>query len=238
MDNKKILKTENKNFNEFVFLFIWIILLFFVSWLFQGLLFAGSALISLILLGIIFRCMFNLSFLRVVQIVTVLMLPISAYAVIAFEHNLPRSVSHQTCSFQPGFMGWSYELHPESGEVDLDVGQGTGKTIKVTGVACFKYPQGAPQPSISVVPYGTDYVSEYLKTNIVDNYAGDPITLLSGNHTLISKSGTSHVVKCIDDKGDIVSDARMITWVIINYTEMDTGNSRIIMGTCGVYLAR
>lgn len=96
------------------------------------------------------------------------------------------------------------------------MGQGTGHSVKISGFTCAQ-----------------NYSQDYQHTAGINNYVDDPITIPSKGHVFISKAGTSHVVRCNDVNGKNVSSTLPVlysTRIYINYTEIDTGMSRIAVG--------
>jgi hypothetical protein len=123
------------------------------------------------------------------------------------------STAPRQCTMPPGLSCVSYKLHANSGELDLNIGQGTGHTMNITGVACT---------SSSTTPG-------------LDKYASEPITIHSGSMAYVSQSGTSQMVKCTDNNGNLPSDRSAGTLysgrIYIRYTEVDTGINRTATGT-------
>jgi len=119
------------------------------------------------------------------------------------------------CTFPAGIACVNYQLDA-NGELNLTIGQGTGHTIKITGVACAEYTN-----------------STYDINTSINNYASDSITINSGKAGEISKAGTSHEVICKDANGSAVNLTHggvYIGRIYINYTEVDTGIQRIARG--------
>jgi len=124
------------------------------------------------------------------------------------------SSSLRQCTFSPGFTCVTYKLHAGTGELDLDLGQGTGHKIQITNLACT---QSTNTNSIS-----------YENT---EGYPSSPVTLVSGNHTYLSRSDSSHLVRCTDADGNLPSGmtagSTYTGRIYMNYTEVDTGIHRM-----------
>lgn len=128
--------------------------------------------------------------------------------------------------FPAGISVTGYELH-QNGELDLEIGQGLGRPIEVTGVIC-------------TLNQSPDYASRG-----VNNYASDPIKMPSGSRANLSKSGTAHTIVCTDENGNRILDTNTVKpsegdmyggydvhyRLYINYTEIDTNKSKVVGGS-------
>ncbi|MEM3555855.1 MAG: hypothetical protein QXF56_04015 [Candidatus Micrarchaeia archaeon] len=123
------------------------------------------------------------------------------------------------CTFPAGITCTTTKLHAGSGHLTLEIGQGTGHSITVTGVTCTQNTSQA---------YATSGAILYT------DYSGDPnITIASGSKGFVAKPGTFNVT-CTDADGSSVDTsigAQYNGRIYINYTEADTKIQRIAVGT-------
>lgn len=161
------------------------------------------AIVGLILLGILAV---------VILIISLLLGP----PLLLYLTGLNPSGGAMQCTLPPGFNCTAYKLHAGSGELDLNISQAIGHTIKITGLAC------------------TGNSSANYTGTAINNYKSNPLTVPPSNSTSISKSGTSHVAKCTDASGNLPPDMKAGTIysgkIYINYTEVDTGMQIIATG--------
>ncbi len=150
-------------------------------------------------------------------------LPIAAFAVILLYLfivylGMEPAPKYESCKFNPGIECIGYKLHANTGELDLRIGQGTGKTIDITGVTCTQ-----------------NSSSNYASMTSIRNYESNPIMMTSGSMENISESGSSHVVICTDAGGSLPKNTNAGTQyfgkIYIKYTELDTNLTRIVVGS-------
>jgi hypothetical protein len=117
------------------------------------------------------------------------------------------SITPTQCSFPAGFTCVSWKLYT-NGILYLKIGQGTGKTINITGIRCTT------------------------NTNLIQQ--GKPVSYPSSNTVLIrSGSMAEFYVTCTDEADNTLIGAADDTYngkLYINYTEVETGISRIVVG--------
>ena len=122
--------------------------------------------------------------------------------------------SHQ-CVFTADFTCTSYALNANSGELNLTIRQETGHTINITGVSCTQ-----------------NLSSNYMNETSINNYLNNPITISSGAQKIVSQPSTLYVTSCKDTTGnppaDMKAGSTYYGLIYINYTELDTGNSKIV----------
>jgi hypothetical protein len=166
----------------------------------KKLLIIGLVVLLVIVIGVLLISPFALAFLFYLGIL---------------NPNMPAGGPAQ-CTFGPGITCVTYKLHAGTSELDLNIGQGTGQTMNITGLACTK-----------------NTSQYYTKENSINNYASNPITIPSGSMHFISQSGTSQVVRCTDANGNLPSDTSAGTpysgRLYINYTD-EIGMTRIATG--------
>lgn len=129
-----------------------------------------------------------------------------------FDFFSPPTMTAPPCQFSAGFSCINGKIHADTSELDFAIGQGTGYTIKITGVLCTLN-------------------DSYPTTNM--NYASDPIIMPSATLANISKQGSSHVVICTDANGKPLEYAKLgknCVRVYLNYTEMETNETRLVKG--------
>jgi hypothetical protein len=113
---------------------------------------------------------------------------------------------HKECIFPAGLSCIVYNLS-ENGELTLELGQGTGHTIEVTGVYC------------------SNITSSYTIPASVVYSNGENVTMSSGSMAYIA-GGTSDIVVNCPVSGGVFNGK-----LYINYTEVDTGIMRVVVGT-------
>ena len=126
------------------------------------------------------------------------------------------------CTFPAGITCVSSKLTSD-GNLYLRIGQGTGHSIMVTGVVCTQ------NTSVNFpVKESIQYSS--CGTNCINN-----ITISSGNQTTVANPGAGFLaIKCTDANGATLTGTVGAMYhgkIYINYTETDTGLTRIIVGT-------
>jgi hypothetical protein len=133
----------------------------------------------------------------------------------------PAGLTPNQCTFPAGVTCVTYKLMANTGQLVLDLGQGTGKTIRVTGVYCT-----------------SNSTSSYSPTNVTYSPAGTNVTITSGSHAYVATNSTApNTVFCRDADGAVLGSdktamgSQYIGRVFINYTEVDTGLTRIAVGT-------
>jgi len=132
----------------------------------------------------------------------------------------PGGLTPSQCTFPAGFTCVTYKLGATSGKLMLDLGQGTGKTIRITGVNC------------------TQNTSADFSSNGVMTYGGAPnnITIASGGHAFVSNNAPQWMnVSCTDSNGAQLASqpigAVYSGRIYVNYTEVETSMQRIVVGT-------
>lgn len=126
------------------------------------------------------------------------------------------------CTFAAGITCTTTKLHVADGRLTLEIGQGTGHTINVTGVTCTQNTSQA---------YATG-------GSIVYNPA-DSVVIASGSKAFVadgrSAGGTGRYnVTCTGANGEFLTPSLGGQYngrIYINYTEADTGIQRIAVGT-------
>jgi hypothetical protein len=137
----------------------------------------------------------------------------------------PGRLTPSQCTFSAGISCTTYKLKTTSSNLTLQIGQGIGKTMKVQGVYC-----------------GSNQTSSYSPPMI--NYSISPnenVTITSGASAYIAgddktgDTGKSIAVTCRDPNGAVPTttsvDSLYIGKIYINYTEVETGMTRIAVGT-------
>ena len=135
----------------------------------------------------------------------------------------PAGLTPNQCTFPAGVTCVTYKLMSSTGLLVLDIGQGTGKTIRVTGVFC-----------------GSNSTSSYMPSSINYNPVAN-VTITSGSHAFVATTSTGPAginnVTCRDpggntlDPGLTAMGSQYIGKVFINYTEVDSNLTRIAVGT-------
>jgi len=125
------------------------------------------------------------------------------------------------CTFPAGITCVTNKLSAGTAKLTLEIGQGTGKTIRVTGVQCTQ-----------------NTTSEFVTGASAVYDPATNITIASGSKAFVAKSdatGAISVVNCTDADGNALTDMGIGTQfngrIIVNYTETDSGMTRIAVGT-------
>jgi len=152
-------------------------------------------------------------------IITVLIFFFAALMWIFYTvHTGPSNVNANQCVFPPGFTCVSNQLHA-NGSLYLQIGQGTGKTIMITGIACTQNSSLVFQNSGSIVYPGV----------------GSNVTIPSGSPAIVATPGATFLgINCTDANGNALTGTVGSVYngkIYINYTEIDTNRTRIINGT-------
>ena len=132
--------------------------------------------------------------------------------------NMTAAAAPQTpleqCTFPPGLTCVSWKLYT-NGDLYLKVGQGTGKTIIVTGVKCTM---------------STSYLMDggilYSPLNALLIPSGSVMVIADPNNSTLP-------VTCRDEAGNVVTGIAGETYsgnIYINYTELETSITRIAVG--------
>jgi hypothetical protein len=133
------------------------------------------------------------------------------------DHPVPSQ-----CTFPAGFTCISYKLYTQTGKLHLDAGQGIGKTIRVTGVACTQ--NASPN-------FTTNNFISYGDNNSLEWSSGSSKTIATTDDE--QKPWLS--ISCTDANGNLPSDTGIGTIyygrIYINYTELETNLTRIVVGT-------
>jgi hypothetical protein len=126
------------------------------------------------------------------------------------------------CEFPAGFSCLTRKLQAVPAQLYLEIGQGTGHTIRVNGIACMQNTSQEPTPN-KVISYGL----------------GNNLTMVSGTTAILAspydttKSWLN--ISCTDSIGQPISNpaiGEIYKFVIyINYTELDTNISKVITGS-------
>ncbi len=122
------------------------------------------------------------------------------------------SSSYPQCTFPAGFSCVSYDINGNN-ELYIKLGQGTGHSIKVNSILCTS---------------STDY-KEYMNVNTP---LLNPVSIDSGSAADIAGGSSGNTITC-----NGISGGKFSGRIYINYTETDTGLSRIAAGTLYVSLA-
>jgi len=132
----------------------------------------------------------------------------------------PSSVTPSQCVFPAGITCVSNQLKT-SGKLYLVIGQGTGKTIQINGIACTQN-SSVSFPSSGIISYG----------------GGNNINVSSGSQvTVANPSATTFInqTNCTDASGAVLTNQPINSVyngkIYINYTELDTNLNRIVTGT-------
>jgi len=138
----------------------------------------------------------------------------------------PSGLTPNQCTFPAGVTCVTYKLEAITGKLNLDIGQGTGKTIRVDGVFCT-----------------SNSTSNFTPSALGKTIAYSPlanVTITSGSHAYVGKTGLAGGlgnVTCTNTEGAALTTdqtamgTQYIGRVYINYTEVDTGLTRIAVGT-------
>ncbi|QLJ52274.1 MAG: hypothetical protein Sv326_0099 [Candidatus Fermentimicrarchaeum limneticum] len=128
------------------------------------------------------------------------------------------------CTFPAGITCVTNKLSAGTAKLTLEIGQGTGKTIRVTGVQCTQ-----------------NTTPEYIISTYVGYNPATNLTIASGSKAFIAKAdgtGAISMVNCTDANGGSLGDMGIGTQyngrIIVNYTETDSGMTRIAVGTYSV----
>jgi len=131
----------------------------------------------------------------------------------------PSSVTPSQCVFPAGFTCVTNQLKT-SGKLYLVIGQGTGKTIMITGITCTQN-TSMDFPTSGVISFGGN--------NNVNVSSGSQVTL--GNPTF---NGFVNQTNCTMANGSIMTGTVGGVYngkIYINYTELDSGLVRVVTGT-------
>jgi hypothetical protein len=149
--------------------------------------------------------------------------------------NLGSTISQ--CTFPPGFTCVSNKLQATTAKLYLKLGQGTGHNIKIFGVNCTQ------QTSTATMASGA-YIS-YLNSNAsITAGVNDNISVSSGSTVVVADAANitgsvypagSNAIICSDQSGKTPRDVGIGSTyngkIYLNYTETDTGLTRIAVGT-------
>jgi len=135
----------------------------------------------------------------------------------------PNLLPPSQCTFPAGITCTTTKLHAVSGQLTLEIGQGTGHTIRVTGITCTQNTSR---------DYATEGSIIYNPETNVTIASGSKAFVADGGKTA-SSSGIANVI-CTDANGNVVDSSIGTQYngrIYINYTEADTGLQRIAVGT-------
>lgn len=126
------------------------------------------------------------------------------------------------CTFPAGFMCIAHTLYANTSKLYLKVAQETGHEIRINGISCTK--------NIS---------EDYSKTSMISYGGGNGIEMQSGTAAVLSTPTDASKpwlnISCTDANGNLPSSTQVgDTYsgrIYINYTEMDTNITRIVIGT-------
>jgi hypothetical protein len=142
----------------------------------------------------------------------------------------PSQLTPSQCAFPPGFSCTTYKLKSSSGNLSLQVGQGTGKTVIVTGVFCSANMSSSYSPGA-------------LTGKAVLYDSNENVTITSGASAYIAgddktgDTGKSIAVTCYDANEQLPSPSLTsvgsiyIGRLYVNYTEVQTGMERITVAS-------
>ncbi|QLJ53120.1 MAG: hypothetical protein Sv326_0945 [Candidatus Fermentimicrarchaeum limneticum] len=138
--------------------------------------------------------------------------------------STPNVPTPAQCTFPTGILCVTSKLSAGTGKLTLEIGQGTGHRIIVTGVSCTK---------------NTSW--EYATNSFIDYEPDTNVTIESRSMAYVAKedsSGGIANVTCTDQNGAALTStnigARYNGKIYINYTEADTNIQRIVVGTFSV----
>jgi len=135
------------------------------------------------------------------------------------------------CIFPAGISCSTYKISADTGKLTLQIGQGTGKTIRVTGVSCTQN---------SSASYTT---SAFISYSNIGGTASTNVTIPSGSTGFIADpvngaAGVSNVT-CTDTNNLALGTTTIGTQyngkIYINYTEVETEVTRVAAGTFTTY---
>jgi len=139
----------------------------------------------------------------------------------------PSGMTPTQCTFPPGFTCVTNKLFT-NGSLYVVVGVGTGKTIQVNGISCTQNTSLTYPTSGSILWSNTTYGVSYQPN----------VTMASGSSAVLSNpASTIAWVKnnsCTNANGGALTGTIGAVYngrIYINYTETDTGLSRIAVGT-------
>ncbi|NYZ76319.1 hypothetical protein H0N98_03655 [Candidatus Micrarchaeota archaeon] len=129
--------------------------------------------------------------------------------------------SNLQCSFPPGFTCITNKLSANNGRLTLQIGQGTGHQIRINGVVCTQN-TSSDFSDKTFISYG------YNKNITMES--GSSATLATPED--VQRPWLSMI--CTDASGKPLSPTNIGGWyngrLYINYTELDTDMTRIIVG--------
>ncbi|NYZ79183.1 carboxypeptidase regulatory-like domain-containing protein [Candidatus Micrarchaeota archaeon] len=116
------------------------------------------------------------------------------------------SGTYSQCTFPAGFTCVSYSLN-ESGKLNLKMGQGTGHSIRINSILCTAY-------------------NDYKAYSNVYVPLANPVSINSGSSADVAGGSSGNTVLC-----NVSGEVQFSGNVYVNYTETDTGLSRIAVGS-------
>jgi hypothetical protein len=137
----------------------------------------------------------------------------------------PKSMAPTQCSFPAGFTCITWKLYT-TGQLYLKIGQGTGKTINITGFRCTMNASFVPGQRVNFT-YGS--------ATAPGPITGE-ITVPSASQALISDPNTAAInFTCMQDNSNSPATGSIgDTYngkLFLNYTELDTSIQRITTGS-------
>jgi len=130
----------------------------------------------------------------------------------------PRGITPTQCSFPAGLTCITWKLYTTGG-LYLKIGQGTGRTINITGVVCTM--------NSSYVPGGTIYYNPQPTNQILVPSASQAVIADTA-------AGLNLNINCTNEQGQLITGTIGDSYngkLYVNYTETDTGLQRITTGS-------
>jgi len=142
------------------------------------------------------------------------------------------------CYFSPVFTCVDYELQASTAKLYLKIGQLTGHTIRINGINCTQQTDTTKMTAGSYIYYpnyspsgATDLIISSGESAVV----ADSIPINAS--TSGSPANATNII-CSTSTGVMPSDVEIGSTyngkIYINYTELDTNLTRIIVGTCAI----
>lgn len=178
----------------------------------QRMVFDWELLIILSVIAVIISMLLKLNDRKLFSVLSILLL---VWLIMIYPTILNPPCPPQ-CAFPAGLACVNVEIY-QNGELDLTLGQGTGHTINITGVAC-----------------SDNMTSGYRPANVI--YAsGGSVLMTSGTQAIVAQPGGNLTVECTSG-GSAITNATLgssyIGNLYINYTELDARSvQRITIGS-------
>jgi hypothetical protein len=144
------------------------------------------------------------------------------------------------CAVPPGFTCITTKLQKDTSKLYLRIGQGTGHSIQINGINCTQQTDTTKMTSGLYVSYKNYNAAGAIKT--INMSSGSSAVLADSiglNHVISGSPANATNIYCTTSSGEVPSDIEIGSVyngkIYINYTELDTGTTRIVIGT---YTAR